>query len=76
MNIIFYWQTLYTYPDNYRAFKILIAAEYSGNNIRVVSEPPEFVLGETNKSADFLAKFPLGKARGNNNYCLVINYYY
>ena len=41
------------------------------------SEPPEFVLGETNKSADFLAKFPLGKARDNNNYChVIINIYH
>lgn len=53
--------TLYTYPENFRAQKILIAAEYSGNKVRVVSEPPEFVLGETNKSKQFLSKFPLGK---------------
>ena len=26
-----------------------------------MSSGPEFVLGETNKSAEFLAKFPLGK---------------
>ena len=54
-------QTLYTYPDNFRAYKILIAAEYSRNKIKVVSEPPEFVLGQTNKTDEFLAKFPLGK---------------
>jgi len=53
--------TLYTYPDNFRAYKALIAAEYSQTKIKVASKPPEFVLGETNKSADFLAKFPLGK---------------
>jgi len=53
--------TLYTYPDNFRAYKALIAAEYSHTKIKVASKPPEFVLGETNKSADFLAKFPLGK---------------
>jgi elongation factor 1-gamma len=53
--------TLYTYPDNFRAYKGLIASEFSGSKVKVLSEPPEFVLGETNKSADFLAKFPLGK---------------
>jgi len=53
--------TLYTYPDNFRAFKALIAAEYSGAKVKVASEAPEFVLGETNKSAEFLAKFPMGK---------------
>ena len=55
------FQVLYTYPNNFRAYKALIAAEYSENKVRVVSEPPEFVLGTTNKSDCFLAKFPLGK---------------
>lgn len=54
-------QTLYTYPENVRASKVLIAAKYSGVNIDVVQDPPAFKLGETNKSADFLKKFPLGK---------------
>jgi elongation factor 1-gamma len=53
--------TLYTYPENFRAYKALIAAEYSGAKVKVASEAPEFVLGETNKSPEFLAKFPLGK---------------
>jgi len=53
--------TLYTYPENFRAYKALIAAEYSGAKVKVASEAPEFVLGETNKTAEFLAKFPLGK---------------
>ncbi|XP_071833687.1 elongation factor 1-gamma-like [Apostichopus japonicus] len=53
--------TLYTYPENVRASKVLIAAKYSGVNIDVVQDPPAFKLGETNKSADFLKKFPLGK---------------
>ena len=56
-------QTLYTYPDSFRAAKVLIAAQYSGVSVRVVSEPPEFVLGETNRTPEFLAKFPLGKVR-------------
>ena len=54
-------QTLYTYPDSFRAAKALIAAQYSKTAIKVVSEPPEFVLGKTNKTAEFLEKFPLGK---------------
>lgn len=29
--------------------------------MKVVSDPPHFELGKTNKSPDFLAKFPLGK---------------
>ncbi|PFX21901.1 elongation factor 1-gamma-like [Stylophora pistillata] len=48
---------LYTYPDNFRAYKILIAAEYSGAKITL----PPFKFGETNQSAEFLKKFPLGK---------------
>ncbi|CAH3181944.1 unnamed protein product, partial [Porites lobata] len=50
-------QSLYTYPDNFRAYKILIAAEYSGANISL----PPFKFGETNQTAEFLKKFPLGK---------------
>ena len=54
-------QTLYTYPESFRSYKILIAAKYSDAEMRVVSEPPEFELGKTNKSEAFLSKFPLGK---------------
>merc|ERR1712071_66947 len=50
--------TLYTYPHNFRAYKALIAAQYSGSKINVASD---FVFGETNKSEQFLKKFPLGK---------------
>lgn len=53
-------QTLYTYPNNFRAFKALIAAQFSGTKVNVAPES-EFKFGETNQSADFLAKFPLGK---------------
>ena len=57
---IYLLQTLYTYPDNFRAQKALIAAKYSGADLTVAKD---FVFGETNKSADFLKKFPLGKVR-------------
>jgi len=49
---------LYTYPENFRAAKALIAAQYSGAQLEVVKD---FVMGKTNKSPDFLQKFPLGK---------------
>jgi len=50
--------TLYTYPENFRAFKALIAAKYSGAKVNVDNS---FVFGETNKTDAFLKKFPLGK---------------
>lgn len=53
--------TLYTYPGNFRAYKIQIAALYAGSDIKVISEAPEFVFGQTNKTDSFLQKFPLGK---------------
>jgi elongation factor 1-gamma len=49
---------LYTYPDNFRAFKVLIAAEYSGAKVKTDNS---FVFGETNVTKEFLAKFPSGK---------------
>jgi len=52
------FQTLYTYPDNFRAYKVLVAAQFSGTNVKVDSS---FVFGESNKKEDFLKKFPLGK---------------
>merc|ERR1712088_250968 len=50
--------TLFTYPDNFRAQKAEIAAKYSGAKLTVSKD---FKFGETNKSAEFLKKFPLGK---------------
>lgn len=49
---------LYTYPENFRAFKALIAAQFSGANVKIA---PGFEFGVTNKSEAFLKKFPLGK---------------
>lgn len=49
---------LYTYPENFRAFKALIAAQYSGANVQIASN---FEFGKTNTSPEFLKKFPLGK---------------
>ncbi|NXI86137.1 EF1G factor, partial [Rhipidura dahli] len=53
--------TLYTYPENWRAFKALIAAQYSGARLRVLSGPPHFHFGHTNRTPQFLQKFPVGK---------------
>lgn len=54
-------QTLYTYPENWRAFKAQIAAQYSGARLKVASSPPAFTFGQTNRSPAFLNNFPLGK---------------
>ncbi|ERL90197.1 elongation factor 1-gamma [Dendroctonus ponderosae] len=50
--------TLYTYTDNFRASKALIAAQYSGVELKVEKN---FVFGETNKTKEFQQKFPGGK---------------
>lgn len=50
--------TLHSYPGSYRAYQVLIAAGYSGADVKV---NPNFEFGKTNTSPDFLKKFPLGK---------------
>ncbi|OQE37672.1 hypothetical protein PENCOP_c009G05191 [Penicillium coprophilum] len=47
-----------TYPGNPRARKIQAVAALNGVTIDVA---PDFVMGKTNKSNDFLSDFPLGK---------------
>jgi len=62
--------TLYSYPGSHRAYQILIAAGYSGADVKV---DPNFEFGKTNASPDFLKKFPLGKApafEDSNGNCL------
>ncbi|XP_060711454.1 elongation factor 1-gamma [Hemiscyllium ocellatum] len=64
---------LYSYPENWRAFKALIAAQYSGSKLRLHSGPPHFTFGQTNRSAAFLHKFPLGKVpafEGDDGFCI------
>jgi len=46
-----------TYPNNWRVSKALIAAKYNGLEI----EQTGLEMGVTNQSAEFLAKFPMGK---------------
>lgn len=60
-------QTLYTYPENFRAFKVLVAAQYSGAKVNI---DKNFVFGETNKTDAFLKKFPLGKVSETTFTCL------
>lgn len=49
---------IYSYPCNPRVYKVLITAQYSGER---VEQPSDFQLGVTNKTPEFLAKFPFGK---------------
>ena len=53
-------QTLYTYPENFRAYKILAAANYSGFKITLGAD---FEYGTTNKTPAFMSKFPMGTVR-------------
>uniref|UniRef100_A0A665XFA0 Elongation factor 1-gamma n=1 Tax=Echeneis naucrates TaxID=173247 RepID=A0A665XFA0_ECHNA len=65
--------TLYTYPENWRAFKAQIAAQYSGARLKVASNPPAFTFGQTNRTPAFLNNFPLGKVpafQGDDGFCL------
>jgi len=48
---------IYTYPENPRVYKALIAAKYVGVEIEV----PSFEMGTDNKTPEFLKKNPLGK---------------
>ncbi|PCG89281.1 Hypothetical protein PENO1_105590 [Penicillium occitanis (nom. inval.)] len=50
--------TLYSYPHNPRAMKIQAVAAFSD---LIVDLDPNFVMFKTNRSAEFLDKFPLGK---------------
>jgi len=49
--------TLYTNCDNVRSYKVLIAARYANAK---VEKSADFVIGETNKQACYLSKFPGG----------------
>ncbi|KAH0516671.1 Elongation factor 1-gamma [Microtus ochrogaster] len=65
--------TLYTHPENWGAFKALIAAQYSGAQVRVLSAPPHFHFGQTNRTPEFLRKFPAGKVpafEGDDGFCV------
>jgi elongation factor 1-gamma len=50
--------TVYTYPNNPRVWKAQIAGKFTGVE---VTEVPDFQMGVTNKTKEFLALNPLGK---------------
>uniref|UniRef100_A0A8C6ICP3 Elongation factor 1-gamma n=1 Tax=Mus spicilegus TaxID=10103 RepID=A0A8C6ICP3_MUSSI len=65
--------TLYTYPENWRAFKALITAQYSRAQVRVLSAPTHFHFSQTNRTPEFLRKFPAGKVpafAGDDGFCV------
>ncbi|KAJ4289913.1 hypothetical protein N0V88_006708 [Collariella sp. IMI 366227] len=49
---------IYTYPNNYRVQRVLALAAI---NTLTVEVDPDFQMGVTNRTPEFLAKFPLGK---------------
>ncbi|CAD7670548.1 unnamed protein product [Nyctereutes procyonoides] len=54
--------TLYTYPENWRAFRVY-----------VLSAPPHFHFGQTNRTPEFLRKFPACKVpafEGDDGFCV------
>ncbi|KAG7470719.1 hypothetical protein MATL_G00116830 [Megalops atlanticus] len=53
--------TLYTYPDFWRSYPILISAQYSGVQIKLVTGPPDFEGSDGHETDHFLSKFPLQK---------------
>ncbi|UKZ74530.1 hypothetical protein TrVFT333_002200 [Trichoderma virens FT-333] len=50
--------TIWTYPSNPRAMKVEAAAAM---NQRTVDYDPNFAMGKTNKTPEFLAEFPMGR---------------
>ncbi|CAF4942606.1 unnamed protein product, partial [Rotaria sp. Silwood1] len=58
--------TLYTFPGNFRAYKAQIAARYSGAKLTVAGED-KFKMNETNRSEEYVKKFPTGKVPAYEN---------
>uniref|UniRef100_A0A2I2YEU5 Elongation factor 1-gamma n=1 Tax=Gorilla gorilla gorilla TaxID=9595 RepID=A0A2I2YEU5_GORGO len=51
----------------------LIAAQHRGAQVRVLSAPPHFHFGQTNRTPEFLRKFPAGKVpafEGDDKFCV------
>lgn len=57
---------LYTFSGNTRAYKAQIAAQYSGAQLTIANEQ-EFQMNETNRSPEFVDKFPTGKVPAYEN---------
>lgn len=49
---------LYAYPGNWKDFKALFAAQYSGIQVGMLSVAPHFHFVQTNYAPKFLYKFP------------------
>lgn len=61
--------TIYSYPGNFRVQRAHVIADLNGLELK----DAEFQMGVTNKSPEFLAKFPLGKVpafEGADGFCL------
>lgn len=58
--------TLYTYSGNVRAYKAQIAAQYSGAQLTVTDES-SFKMNETNRTEEYVNKFPTGKVPAYEN---------
>jgi len=58
--------TLYTFPGNFRAYKAQIAAQYSGAQLTVAGED-KFKMNDTNRSEEYVKKFPTGKVPAYEN---------
>ena len=51
----------HAYPFTDVPHQALVAAKLNGLELKLASEAPDFTMGVTNKSDEFLTKFPLGK---------------
>ncbi|RYP60346.1 hypothetical protein DL769_008155 [Monosporascus sp. CRB-8-3] len=49
---------IYSYPGNFRVQRAQVVAALNGLEVSV---PEDFKMGETNRSPEFLSKFPMGK---------------
>ncbi|CAF2919768.1 unnamed protein product [Rotaria sp. Silwood2] len=58
--------TLYTYPGNIHGFKAQIAARYSGARLTIATEN-QFKMNETNRTEEYVTKFPTGKVPAYEN---------
>ncbi|RYP48242.1 hypothetical protein DL768_005849 [Monosporascus sp. mg162] len=52
---------IYSYPGNFRVQRAQVVAALNGLEVSV---PEDFKMGETNKSPEYLSKFPMGKVPG------------
>ncbi|KAH8655240.1 glutathione S-transferase [Xylariales sp. PMI_506] len=62
--------TVYSYPGNFRVQRAQVAAALNGHEITL---EPAFQMGVTNRSPEFLAKFPMGRVpvfEGADGFCL------